>query len=405
MALENIRAEDGNVCTDRTHSRVATFSTDEQAVLEKNKSTGAVEVSWPTDTLFTDVFSLEFDGYYWWTLERQDGAITVRKWEKDSGIFAKLVTTYSFSSEPVLPIDAQSMAIEYNTTTVDIPAGPAVNILSVDDASNFILGDDLVIGPSTAGGYTDNYDKVTITNIDDNDIHFSPALSNRFNSGNAIYSPRAIWVVNDGGDVEDNGSLIKYSAKTGALLAVDYHTLYKNVSAATYYQGKLLFVKGNQVFWVTPSSFSLFKVMAIDNLRSDRSSLSTVYDLYGYGDFIYRLQREATHMPSLSWITETWSTYNLVSSTTVPEVYMIAVSVDRSVMHAVSPPVVPSNSSQVICYVYDQYFTPVFGKTVDFSADKGSLTSIQEVTDTNGFCTTVYNADTSLGLVTVTAST
>lgn len=405
MALENVRLEDGNICTDRAHERVATFSTDEQAVLEKNKSTGVVEVSWPTDTLFSEVSSLEFDGYHWWTLEHQTDAITIRKWEKDGGIFAKLLTLYSYSSAPALPIDAQSMAIEYYSTTVSIAAGPSVGTLNVADASNFLVGDDLVIGPSTAGGYLGNYDKVTVIGISGNDISFSPSLSNRFNTGDEIYSPRAIWVVNDGGDSLDNGSLIKYSAKTGALLAVDYNTIYKGVTAATFYQGKVLFLKGNSIFWINPHSFAIFKVMAVDNLRSDRSSFSTVYDMYGFGDFIYRLQRETAYKPGETWLMETWSTYNTVSSTTVPEVYMIEVTAERNIIHVVSPPVVPSNSSRITCHVYDQYFTPVFGKTVDFSADKGSLTSIQEVTDTNGFCTTVYNGDSSLGLVTITAST
>jgi len=404
MALENVRLEDGNICTDRQHLRVATFSTDEQSVFEKNKTTGAIEASWPTNTVFSEVFSLEFDGYHWWTLERGTGSIAVKKWEKSS-VFARLLSTFSYTSAPGLPIDSESMAIEYYSTTVDIPTGPTVNTIDVDDGSSFIVGDDLVIGPSTAIGYIGNYDKVTITNITGNTLYFSPLLVSRFNSGDSIFSPRSIWIVNNGGDVEDNGSLIKYSAKTGALLAVDYHTLYKNVKAATFFQGYVLFLKGNRIFWINPQSFNIFKVMAIDNLRSDRASLSDVYDLYGFGDILYRLQLEASYLTGSTWYMESWDTYNTVSSTTIPEVYMINVFAEKKMLHKVSAPVVLSNQSKIKCYVYDQYFSPVFGKTVNFSTDKGSLSSIQEITDSNGYCTTTYNVDTSEGLVSITAST
>lgn len=405
MTYENVRAEHGNICTDENHAYGYTFNHETQAVLQKSLSTGAIAKSWPADSLFSEVVCLEYDGYYWWTLEYSYSGIVLRKWEKRSNIFAALVSTFSFTSSDTLQFASSAFAAESYVSTITTAVGPAVSTIEVDDPSDFYIGDQVVLGPSTSTGYIGGIDKCSILNVAGTTVTVSPALSNRFSSGDRVVSPHALWVFNDYGDAATTGSLLKISAKTGAILLTDYGGEYKNVSAATYHSSYVLYYKPGQVVWLSPGSLSTFKVMAVDVLKTNRSSMSGVFELFGFGDFLYRLQTEVAYYSSGTWYLETWSNYNLVASPTIPEVYMVALSVEKPMQHLVEPPSVTTVSSTVNCVVYDQFMTPVLGKTVDFTTTAGTVTPLQAVTDANGKCSTVYLGDTQETLVTITAET
>lgn len=405
MTYENIRTEHGNVCTDSDNAYGYTFNHELQTVQQKNLSTGSIVKSWPADSLFSEVVCLEFDGYYWWTLEQSYAGIVLRRWEKKLGIFASLVSTFSFTSTDTLQFSSSAFAAESFVSAVTTAAGPAVSSIEVDDPSEFYIGDAVVVGPSTSSGYEGNVDKCFITNVVGTTVYVSPALSSRFSSGDSVVSPHALWVFNDYGDSDSTGALLKVSAKTGSLLLTDYGAEYRYVKAATYYSSYVLYYKGGQVAWLSPTSLSTFKVMAVDVLKDDRSTLSTVYDMYGYGDTLYRLQLEKAYYSAGSWNMDSWDTYNIVSSATIPEVYMIALYAERPMQHLVEPPAVTTVSSTINCSVFDQFMTPVFGKTVDFTTSAGTVTPLQAVTDSNGRCSTAYLGDTQETLVTITAET
>jgi len=404
VTYENIRVSHRHVCTDEMHSYAYTFDHTQQAVVQKDLSSGVVVQSWPTDFFFTEVVSLEFDGYYWWTLEQVSDGFIIRKWERKSSIFASLISTYSFSSSASLQFSSSALAVEAYTSTVSTAVGPGVSYLDVDDASKFRIGDRVVIGPSTSIGYIGNTDKCSILGVVGNTVQVSPALASRYSSSDRVVSPQSLWVFNDYGDSPSKGSLIKLSAKTGAILLVDYGAEYRQASAATFYDSWLLYHKGGQVRWVSPATLAPYKVMAVDVLKTDRSSLSDVYGLFVYDSILYRLQSEYTYY-SAGWHIELWSTYNLVSSSTVAEVYMVALSVEKPMQHLVESPTITTVSSTVNCIVLDQYMTPVYDKTVNFTTTAGTVAPLQAVTDTNGRCRTVYLGDTQDTLVTITADT
>ena len=84
---------------------------------------------------------------------------------------------------------------------------------------------------------------------------------------------------------------------------------------------------------------------------------------------------------------------------------MVALSVSPRALPIVFPPMVPSTTAAVRCTVYDQYFSPVLGTTVDFTSTVGSVLPPQAVTDSNGDCFATYSGDASPELVLITAST
>lgn len=401
MAYENVRLSDGNLCTDREHLYVASFDISEQAVVEVDKSTGAVHKAWPTDTIFTSVYSLEFDGRYWWTLEKQTGGFVVRKWRQQGNVFAQLVNTFSYLGDGY---NTESMSLEYYSSDLTAMAYVGSGNIVVADTSDFRVGDELIIGPSTEVGYEGNFDEVTITGISGTSIYFSPTLTSRYGGGVLVFSPRAFWIFIDGATINPP-SILKYSTRTGNFLLSSSSTLYGGIKASTFYQGKILFQKGTEVYWMDPASLELSQVMAIDNLAANRSTILSVYDMYGYGDYIYRLQTATSYKSGGAWYNATWSTYNTVSSKTVPEVFMVALWPSKTMIHAISAPAVTTASADIYCEVYDQFFSAVPAKTVNFTTDAGTLVPDQKVTDSNGRCRIVYLGDAQIKMVTITAET
>lgn len=401
MAYENVRLSYGNACTDRERLYVASFDTSRQAVVEVNPTTGVLYKEWPTDAVFTDVVSLEFDGFYWWTLERQFDGFIVRMWTKQSNIFAKVLRTFSYSG---VGYYTSALSVEgYNSElTLLVPAGSSS--AEVEDGTLFRAGDEVMFGPSTVAGYVGEYDSVVITGVVGDTLFFSPATTSSYSVADVLYSTRAFWVFTDG-TPSSSPSLNKYSARTGQALASSSGDEFGGVTAATFYGGYLLFYKGVDIYWYNPNSIVLYKAMGVDNRAADRSTVLPIYDLFGYDSVIYRLQRQTTYTASDIWYDAVWSTYNTVGSNVVPEVFMVSLTVEPRSLHAISLPVVTTASANVLCEVYDQYFIPVVGRTVDFTTDAGTLIPTQAVTDTNGSCHIVYLGDSQIKLVKITATT
>ncbi len=397
MALENVRLSDRNACTDRSHSYIASCNNSYQAIIEVDKNTGTIHKSWPLDTLVSEVYSIEFDGYYWWTLEQQTGGCIIRKWRPEDNIYARLINTFYYTGHSDLP---EALAVEHYYTTLSFGAYKNDTYLYVEDFSKFRVSDYLIVGPSTEVGYVGNYDERQIIEIDEvnSRIQVTPAISNNYGGGVRVYTTRAFWIF-------FKGELFKYSPKTGNYLASDTDLLYEGIKAATFFSDKILFVKSSDIYWLDPDSLNLFKVMAVNNLKADRSTILSIYDLYGYGDYVYRLQGQTAYLSGDTWLDTSWTTYNTVSSKTIPEVYMVSLNSSARVLPALDPPEITTTSATITCQVYDQYFSPVTSKTVNFTTDAGVLLPDQAITDTNGECSITYIGDAQIKLITITAET
>jgi hypothetical protein len=395
MVLENVRLADGNACTDRTHSYVASCSYLGQSIIEVDKSSGVTQVTWLLDTLVSEVYSLEFDGFFWWTLEKQAGGSIVRKWRKYQSSIAKLENTFSFTTFGSSP---DAMAVENYSTELDVSAFVGDYTLTVDDASNFRIGEEIVVGPSGAVGFVGNYDELEIVGISGNIISTSTPVTSNYAGGVAVYGTRAFWIF-------VAGELFKFNPRTGGVILSDTNLLYDNILAATFYVDSVLFSKANEIYWLNPNSLTVTKAMATDNLESDRSTILDLYDMYGYSGNIYRLQEQTSYLSDDVWYDTSWSTYNTVTSQVAAEVYMIALSSSALIMPALDPPAITTVSATITCQVFDQYFSPVASKVVDFTSDAGVVTPDQAITDTNGRCEIAYHGNAEIKLVTIEAET
>jgi hypothetical protein len=407
MAYENIQIGSANLTVGLDGSSFFTMDHTQAKLIEKNAS-GGVIFSYFLSVFVTEVYSLEFDGYYFWSLERSGGSgFTVRKWEIGATDLVSIVQQFVFVSDAVDSYDTYAMALESYTDSLSTTGTAGTSSFDVTDGTVIEIGDDIVIGPSTHAGFEGDFSKTTVINKVGSTITVSPVLSSSFNSSDPLSFSRNFYIFSDTSQGSETGGLYKFASDNGAVQALDMGNLYNTVRAATFFKGNVMFVRAGEIIWLDPDSVSVFKSQAIDNMQADRGSYQETFDLAGFSNSIYRL--EQTHVSyngtTEVWETENWSPqYNFNTSGTVPEVYFVALKADPPILHkSVAGLAVEDTKSNVKVIVLDQFRTPVFNRVVDFSTTAGSVVPPQDTTDADGIAETVYTSDTSVGQVTVTA--
>lgn len=407
MAFENIQIATGNFTIGLDGSSFFTIDHVQQKLVEKNSS-GGVIFSYFLSTFVSEIYSLEFDGYYLWSLERTGGnGFTVRKWEIDENNLVNIVQQFVFVSDAVDSYDTYSMAVEFYSDTLSTTAVAGTNTFDVTSGTVVEIGDDIVIGPSTYAGFEGDFSKTTVINKVGNTLTVSPVLTSSFNSPDPLSFSRNFYIFSDTSQGSETGGLYKFASDNGAVQALDMGNLYNTVRAATFFQGNVLFVRAGEIIWLDPDSISIFKSQSIDNLKDDRASYQETFDLAGFSNTIYRLEQShvSYNVGTQSWETEDWSPlYNYNTSGTVPEVYFVSVKAEPTILHkSVAGLPVEDTKSNIKVVVLDQFRTPVFNRVVDFSTTAGSVVPSQDTTDADGVAETVYTSDTTVGQVTVTA--
>lgn len=408
MAFENIQIEHGNFTIGASGASFFTMDHEADSLIEKT-STGTVVFTYLLNTPVIEVQSLQFDGVFFWSLEKQGTAgFRVRKWLISDANVVELQDEFSFASNIVNNYDVNAMAVESYQDSLDNQETVGQTSFGLVDGENIIVGDELVIGPSTAVGFEGEFSTTTVINKPDStSVVVSPALDKTFSSGDAVHYTRSFFVFSDTAPGNLPGALYKFRWDDGSFLSLNVSNMFNGVRAATFFQNNLLFVRAGEVIWLNPDSQNIFRSQAIDNQTEDRAGYHTTFDLAGFSNTLYRLEQRKTFFNAgqNSWDTENWSPlYNYNTSSIVPEIYFVAVKADPPILHTFKATIPASElESEITVTVLDQFRTPVSNRTVDLSSTGGPLSSVQEVTDVNGQVRVVYTADSTVGNVIITA--
>jgi hypothetical protein len=406
MVYENIQIEHGNFTIDRSGSSFFTMDHDENKLIEKNAS-GSVIFSYFLDTDIIEVQALKFDGYYFWSLERQGTAgFRIRKWEIDDDDLVRNVEEFSYTSDGVNSYNCYAFAVEYYSDSLFSTYSIGQTILGVVDGSVIRVGDKIIIGPSNAVGFEGQYQEVDVIGKTGNNITISPALSVPFNPGDAIYFTRNFYVFSDDATAGMDGALYKFRSFDGLLQTVNINNMFNTVRAAVFFKNQVMFVRSGEVIWLDPDSQNITKSQAIDNLDATRGVHLPASDLAGFSNTLYRLEQKHVFLSAGNYNTEDWSPqYNYNTSSVVAEVYFVAVKAEPPIVHrsASGVPLADTKSS-IMVQVLDQFRTPVFNRLVSFASDGGSVSPTTATTDANGIARTTYTANTDYGQKTVTAT-
>jgi hypothetical protein len=404
VTYENVRFTAPNIAGDRTNSYF--YNVSGGILYKKNKVSGSTVSTYPSNFPLSSVSSLQFDGVYYWTLERQTGGFLIRKWEIVNGILTQR-SIFSFVSDAMIQYDAYSFVVDSINTVLTTDALIGSNSIEVSDTSEFNVGDTVVLGPSTYSGYTDKVYSAVVVGKDSNHLYFSSAIGASFSTGNGVYCSRYFYVFNKYSPFDTSrGSLLRYEFDTGTLSSFFSGSIFSDVKASCFYGGKILFVKGNEVVFVNSGSMVLYKHMAVDNLDADRATTIVIYGLVAYSDVLYRLQNKYVFYSTIDgWDYEDWDTqYNYTTSSLLSQVYFIELTANPDMIHSVAPPYIASSTSNITVLVLDQYRTPMVGKTVNLTTSIGSITPTTGTTDTNGELTAVYSGTSSEAVAEIKAT-
>lgn len=408
MALENIDIEHSNFAIDRSGSSFYTMDHTTNELIQKNSS-GSVIFTYILAADITEVSALKFDGYYFWSLERQGtSGFRIRRWEIGDDDLVRVFSEFSYTGDIITPFDCHAFAVEYYNDSLSSALLNSGFTFTVTDGDVIRIGDRLVIGPSTAVGFEGEFVKATVVNKVGNTITISPTSTASFNPNDLIYFSRNFFVFSDDASAGLSGALYKFNTNSGLLQSVDISNIYNKVRGAVFFKNNVMFARAGEVIWLDPDSNNITKSQAIRNLTENLGEHIEVTDLAGFSDTLYRLQQKTTTFNGGTgqYETEDWSPlYNYVTSNTVSEVYFVVIKAE--------PPIIPRSAagidpddlkSKLTVEVFDQFRVPVFDRAVSLASTGGGVSPSSGSTDVNGVFRSTYTANTTVGQITVTAT-
>jgi hypothetical protein len=357
------------------------------------------------DTPIIEVQSLQFDGYYFWSLERQGtSGFRIRKWDANNGIASK-IAEYSFISAST-KYDVHAMCVEAYVDTLAGSANLGEYTFTVDDGQVIIPGDDVVIGPNALGKYSFNHVSDKVGNV----ITTSDSIQYQIEPGSTITFSRAFYVFSDRDASGAEAKLFAFRTDTGDFLLANGTNMYDGVRATTFFKNKIMFIKGGEIIWLSPANpGKIFRSQGISEFITTSGTYQQSYDLAGRSDIIYRLNREHLYYDDTfdRWEEHNWSPlFNYNESVITPYVFQVAVKVEPQVIHRYHVTVTGTLESDIVVTVLDQFRTPVFNEQVQFSTSGGggSIFPLSAPTDTNGQVKAKYTASSAVGEIDIIAT-
>lgn len=410
MAYENIKLLEQNmVVVDRCFY---TFDSTHNYVL-KVTSDGELDFLYPivNCVLGKEVKSLEYDGFYFWSL--QEGTlssydVSIKKWEIDNYCF-KLKDEIDLVGDLSNRYDSDAFTVEHYHTSFFSTVCSGSNYVEMDDYCDDSVivssGTVLVLGPNS-NGY---YEEVTVTgSLSDTKAGLLSNILYSYEEGDDINFNKYVWLFNNYNGVDTVGSLYKFDSNSGSYIERFDDGEYKNINACTFNKisdishvgviHSLIYVKSNNLKFLNVYSdpFSFYCVMNMDNVKSNGFDIINIYDLCVCRGSVYRLQKEAMYYGS----DYLWTNYNYQLSPLRNFIDSITVGAYPTIL-----PATGVNKSDVTASVHDQYSEPIKYKPVLFyeNDDVGYMTLSEAYTDEYGLAISYYIAGIVPAIVVITA--
>jgi hypothetical protein len=411
MAYENINVSDPHMTV--ANGYFYEFDRTSNCLIEKTSDGERVFLYVIKDSLGNrPVKSLEYDGFYFWTLQdgyRVDYDLLIKKW-RINNYFCELENeinlTYSGSGHRY---DSDAFTLEHYHTSFSVDVSGGSNYVRVnhyyDDCDIVTSGTVFTLGPNS-NGY---YEQVTITgSIGGDYIGLSSPTAYDYESGDKVNFNKYIWLFNNYNVEADAGALYKFDSESGDYIEKFADSEYKNVLACTFAKtteishvgtvNSLIYVKATNLKFLNVYSdpFSTYCVMTMDNLSSDGFDVYPIYDLVVYGGSVYRLQKKAMYYGS----DYSWSNYNYQMSPIRNFIDSITVGAYPTIL-----PATGMNKSKITASVHDQYAQPSVLKPVSFydNDSVGYMLYTEVYTDSSGVSESYYVAGITPATVTIEA--
>lgn len=421
MATENIKLIKGqqdNFTVDQGY--FYTFDHDQDSLLQKTDD-GNTAFSYPFDILMSNtstdiVKSAEFDGVYFWSLQNKSDRISIKRWKIDNYV-CKLQQTFNYlDSDPNHTYDSTAFSLAHYHTSLSSAVVSGATTIYLNDywddttLMNFTTtssgGLTLHVGPNSNGEEED----VEVTSTVSGGVTIaSGTLQYSYSQNDKVNFYTYLWMFNNyNGLSSATGALYKFDAYTGDYITRYAGGAYKDIKAATFYNvnsfasygsvDTLIYVKGTNALFINVgaagASLPYYGSMVMENIKSDESTVISVYDICMDSQNIYRLQ----DIPDGTGTT--WGHYSYLLSSL--DAFVTSISL------AAYPAIIAANTiatTDITAIVKDQFLQPIVGRLVYFTDDDGvgSVLPTNDNTDGNGKAETVYTSGNAAREVKITA--
>ena len=385
---------------------------DDTNVLYQRTADSSTSFSYPLSTLLnSEVYSLEYDGTNFWTLEQSGSeSLIIKRWQLDNYV-CKQHQVIHLNAGFGHKYNSEAFSIEHYHTTLSGSVPIGATTLPVNEYWDKVSsGMSITIGPNSAGFK----ETLNIQGYQQGEILLADPTQYDYAYDTKVNFYINIWLFNNfDGEDSSSAALYKINAYTGSYVTKYSGDEYKDIKAASFYKiisfhtygpvDTLCFVKGTNILFVdvddTGLSLKYYGSMVIDNVEDDDTHIIEVFDLAIEGNNIYKLQKKANYFGH----TEAYSLANYHVATQI--------SMVTSISLLVNPSIIAANglaSSAVKARVKDQFYQPIAGRLVYFGADDtsgGEIVGGTPVnTDINGEAGTIYRSGTAAREVKITAT-
>lgn len=362
------------------------------------------------------VESLDFDGIFFWSLERGTARVIIRKW-KIVDLMCVQMAKFEIIGNASQTIDGYAFAVEHYTTELsgDEPAGQTV--LSIDDVSNMLPDMHIFIGPNGSG----QTEEKVIDTVGTLTVTVKTPLTYNYSSGDIVKFYKSGYYFNDYDGIDgSSGSLYEINLETGSTKSLNASTQFKGVKSATFgkvrdkngdavydFNGDgvvnssdvvscLMFISGPLMCFsdVSLPTNPVYGTMMLDIISGQ--TVETVYDV--------TLGRDTSASPNPN---ENGSTIYLLKSGYDYEVSQFDIMVN-SISVTSAPAILPADglsTSKIRATVSNQYGQPIANKDVEFAlVGDGSLPVTVATTNQYGIAEVTYVAGLVVGDATITAT-
>jgi hypothetical protein len=323
MAFENVELEHQNISFGPDSGRIYSFDHENNSLVVKTFPGGSPVAIAPLDTpIQNEVISLEYDGYYFWTLSRLglngDLGARIEKWFYDGTTVEKQLGTgndVSLINGGAITYDTEAMCVQTFTTTLSFTVTSGNTSFTVDDASFLNIGDSIYLGPSNfqAG----EREAKTVVSVLGNVVTVNSPLQNSFLANDQVRYLKNIWLFNNSNGTDTSGgSLLELSTSIGSVVGIRSGAQWRSVTAATVKNnGDFLFARNTQLLTYRPfglnSGFQSSLIMV--NVHPNKQDIIKVFDLASDSTSFLKLQEELVYFdqPSGEYLFTTWTTFNV----------------------------------------------------------------------------------------------
>lgn len=363
-------------------------------MLIQKTSDGTVAFTYPFDTVLDEtMYSSEYDGVNWWTLEDSTVAdsLVIRRWQIQNYICV-LQQTININAGGGHLYDSNCFTVEhYHTTLSGSVRPPGSTTIYMDSGHGSKVGSGMSVTLKSTNG---DQETIAVFDAGDGYIQLQDPTTYTFSSGDSCEWYSNIWLLNnyDGIDAT-SGSLYKFNAYLGSYINHYPGGAYKDVTCMTFdrldlpVQGEvdtLIYIKYRNMLFVDITGTVSLDYYGSMVIEEDGGTLS---DIAVANDNFYMLS-------STDYVLATLHSF-------VTSIALLA-----------SPAIIAANNtstSDIFAVVKDQYGAPVVGRLVAFEVPTGVgygfiTGGTPKNTDSEGRAATVYTAGDGALTVTVTAT-